>query len=59
LGYAEAATGIGLMIGPVIGGPIYDGVGYFWSFVVFAGMLFISMLVVFLITPGSLNTTTD
>ena len=59
LGYAEAVTGIGLMLGPVIGGPLYDGLGYFWSFVAFAAILGISMLIALIITPGALNNSTE
>ena len=29
LGYSEAVTGIGLMLGAVIGGPLYLALGYF------------------------------
>lgn len=55
LGYAEAVTGIGLMLGPVLGGPLYSAFGYFESFAIFAALLLLSMLVVFIITPGALN----
>lgn len=59
LGYAEAVTGIGLMLGPVLGGPLYSAFGYFESFAIFAGLLVVSMLVVFIITPGALNQSTQ
>ena len=59
LGYAEAVTGIGLMLGPVIGGPLYDGLGYFFSFVAFAGLLAVSMIIALIITPGALNNSTE
>lgn len=55
LGYAEAVTGVGLMLGPVIGGPLYSLLGYFASFAVFGGILAISMTVALFITPGELN----
>lgn len=55
LGYAEAVTGIGLMLGPVIGGPLYTQFGYFESFAIFAGLLLISMVAALIITPRSLN----
>ena len=51
LGYAEAVTGIGLMVGPVIGGPLYDELGYFFSFVAFASLLAASMVIALIITP--------
>ncbi len=55
LGYAEAVTGVGLMLGPVIGGPLYDAFGYFWSFAVFGLMLLVSMMIAMFITPSALN----
>lgn len=55
LGYAEAVTGVGLMLGPVVGGPLYDLLGYFLSFACFGLMLLISMIVAFIITPKALN----
>lgn len=55
LGYAEAVTGIGLMLGPVMGGPLYDNLGYFTSFAVFGGILTCSMIVALVITPSALN----
>ena len=55
LGYAEAVTSIGLMLGPVIGGPLYTFCGYFYSFSIFAGFLIISLIVSLIITPSSLN----
>ncbi len=55
LGQAEAVTGIGLMLGPVIGGPLYVSLGYFGSFMVFAGIVLVSMLIAIFITPGVLN----
>ena len=59
LGYAEAVTGIGLMVGPVIGGPLYDELGYFFSFVAFASLLAASMVIALIITPGALNNSTE
>lgn len=55
IGYAEAVTGVGLMMGPVIGGPLYQYMGYFWSFNVFAAIMAISFLVSLVITPSNLN----
>lgn len=55
LGYAEAVTGIGLMLGPVIGGPLYLTFGYFESFCIFAGILIISLTVLIVATPNALN----
>lgn len=56
LGYAEAFTGIGLMLGPVIGGPFQQLTGgYFGCFACFAAVIFISMIVSLFITPSALN----
>ena len=55
LGYAEAVTGIGLMLGPVMGGPLYEHLGYFYSFTAFGGILVLSLTAALVITPGSLN----
>jgi len=59
LGYAEAFTGIGLMLGPVIGGPFYSLLGYFGCFACFSGVIFFSMIVSLIITPSALNKNTD
>jgi MFS family permease len=59
LGYAEAVTGVGLMLGPVMGGPLYDSFGYFWSFFAFASILGVSMVISMAITPGALNNSTE
>jgi predicted MFS family arabinose efflux permease len=48
-----------LMLGPVIGGPLYDELGYFWSFVAFAVLLGMSMIIAMVITPGALNNSTE
>jgi hypothetical protein len=47
------------MLGPVIGGPLYDGLGYFWSFVAFAALLGASMVIAMIITPNALNNSTE
>lgn len=59
LGYAEAVTGIGLMLGPVIGGPLYLAVGYFNSFICFAGILVFSLIVLYCIAPKELNSASE
>lgn len=52
---AEAVSGIGLMLGPVIGGIIYTSTDYFWTFFFFSAVLFLSALFTLFITPNSLN----
>jgi MFS family permease len=55
IGYAESVTGIGCMIGPVLGGFLYVGFGYFWTFFIFGGICLISLVVTLIITPTSIN----
>ena len=52
---AEAISGVGLMIGPVIGGFFYSYFGYFATFVLFGLMLTLNFIISFLITPDTLN----
>ena len=47
------------MLGPVVGGPLYDLTGYFLSFACFGLMLLVSMIVAFIITPSALNNSTE
>jgi predicted MFS family arabinose efflux permease len=47
------------MLGPVIGGPFYSLLGYFGCFACFSGVIFFSMIVSLVITPGALNKNTD
>lgn len=55
LGMGEAAAGIGLMIGPVIGGILNTYLGYMECFFCFAGLLFVNIFVNIFILPKSLN----
>lgn len=55
IGMAEAVSGIGLMLGPVIGGGIYTLTTYFWCFFFFAFVLFLSALFTFFAAPNTLN----
>jgi hypothetical protein len=40
------------MLGPVMGGPLYEGLGYFYSFACFGGILLFSLTIALLITPN-------
>jgi MFS family permease len=42
LGIGEAASGIGLMAGPAMGGFLYSACGFFYAFLSFAGILLVS-----------------
>jgi MFS family permease len=55
IGMAEAFSGIGLMIGPVISGFLYTYADYFWTFVVFGVILGLSCIFTLFVTPNSLN----
>ena len=52
---AESATGIGLMIGPIIGGFIYNSLGYFATFFIFGIILFVNLIIAYLFCPDYLN----
>lgn len=56
---SEAVAGIGLMVGPVIGGFLYQYFGYFTTFFLFAVLIFINFLIALLITPDTLNKCMD
>lgn len=43
------------MLGPVIGGPLYEYLGYFYCFACFGGIMFLSMGIAMIITPKELN----
>jgi MFS family permease len=55
LGYAETAAGVGLVIGPVIGGILNTWLKYFLTYLIFAGMLAINGIIVFVFMPNELN----
>jgi MFS family permease len=51
LGMAEAASGMGLMIGPVFGGILYKAAGYFWCFFCFSCVILISSIIAATLVP--------
>lgn len=55
IGYCQAAVGIGLMLGPVLGQLIYSAVKYAWTFYIFAGILSVALIIVIIIIPSHLN----
>ncbi|CDW79392.1 permeases of the major facilitator superfamily [Stylonychia lemnae] len=55
LGYGEASAGVGLMVGPVIGGLLYSYLGYFWCFIIFSLIILITTVLCFFVLPASLN----
>jgi MFS family permease len=52
---AESCSGIGIMLGPVIGSFLYTSFGYFWAFMCFAIYISIASILSFYILPNSLN----
>ena len=44
LGWAEVATGIGLMMGPALGSFIYGFLNYTFTFIAFGGILMFGTL---------------
>jgi MFS family permease len=55
LGMAEASRSIGMVIGTIIGGPIYEAFGFFWNFISFCGFFFICLLVTIFLMPSAVN----
>jgi MFS family permease len=56
LGWAEAATGLGLAIGPTLGSLVYTEVGYEWTFILFGIVLFLGAILTYFVLPNALNT---
>lgn len=55
VGYIEAFTGIGLMIGPVLGSILYHFGGYRFTFYMFGGFFVVFSLLVKLIFPKGID----
>ena len=55
LGYGETATGIGLMLGPVLGSALNTLVGYTGAFFFFAGLLLVFGILSHNLIPSTLN----
>lgn len=51
IGYAQASSGIGLMVGPVLGSVIYSNLNFQRVFYVFGGILLAGSILVILILP--------
>lgn len=52
---AEAVAGVGLMVGPVVGGFFYSAFGYFATFFIFGIILVLNFAIALLITPDTMN----
>lgn len=55
IGYVEMALGVGDMIGPSIGGFVYDLTGFMGTFIVFGSMVLTGVIFSILMIPSSLN----
>ena len=55
LGYAETASGVGLMLGPIIGGTLNTLLNYLSAYLIFTAMLTINGIITFIFMPNSLN----
>jgi MFS family permease len=54
-GYIEAASGLGLVIGPPIGSMIYGRFGYQWAFYSTSIFVFINVIICMFFVPNKLN----
>jgi MFS family permease len=55
IGYCEAASGIGLAIGPVIGSIIYEASNYHLTFIIYGAILLGGTIIIGLILPSRVN----
>lgn len=55
LGWAEAATGIGLVMGPFIGSILFRFLKYRYTFIVFGGLIGIGGIVLKFLLPNTIN----
>lgn len=57
LGYCSTARGLGCMLGPILGQIIYSMTGYdfFWTFILFSGVIACFMINAFINLPNTLN----
>lgn len=56
IGYVEMALGAGDMIGPAIGGFVYDLMGFSGTFASFGAMIFCGIVLSIMWIPKQLNT---
>jgi predicted MFS family arabinose efflux permease len=55
IGYVEMATGLGDMIGPAMGGIVYQWYGFTGTFFAFSSMVAIGILVSIIMISNKLN----
>lgn len=59
IGWAEAAIGIGLVLGPVLGSFLFNFVGYTITFLVFGALLLIGAIMIQVLLPSRVNYTQE
>lgn len=59
IGYCQAAVGIGLMTGPVLGQALYSFFRFEKTFYIFAIVLAIAMVTLMIVIPNSINHADD
>ena len=57
MGYAETAVGVGLVTGPILGVTMYNSLGYFTCYIILSVLLGVSVLLMQILMPASLNET--
>jgi MFS family permease len=59
IGYCQAAVGIGLMMGPIVGQALYTFFNFEKTFYIFAGVLGLGMLIIMIVIPNNINHADD
>ena len=55
LGWGETAAGMGLFVGPILGGELNTKFGYFWCYITLAAFLLLDLIFTIFVMPQSLN----
>ncbi len=59
IGYCQAAVGIGLMLGPVLGQALFSVVSFEKTFYIFGAVLSIAMVILVIVIPNNINHADD
>lgn len=52
MGYALTSTGVGVLLGPVIGSALFKAIGYRYTFMVFGLYLFVNIIHLIIFIPS-------
>lgn len=55
MGIIEAAAGLGLMVGPMLGSLFYSSIGYLWTFIVFSIFMFFNCIFLYFSLSPEMN----